>query len=59
MIDAIQKNDVTPVCPHCKHDVTIVHFQEITGVFGKRYIYFCAQCRAVLGMSHRKGFWMG
>ncbi len=59
MIDAIQKNDVTPVCPQCKHDVNTIHYQEITGVFGKRYIYFCPQCRAVLGMSHRKGFWMG
>jgi hypothetical protein len=33
--------------------------QEISGVFGKRYVYFCPKCRKVLGVSHRKGFWMG
>jgi hypothetical protein len=27
--------------------------------FGKRYIYSCPSCNNVLGVSHRKGFWMG
>ena len=26
---------------------------------GKRYVYFCPNCKSVLGVSHRKGFWMG
>jgi hypothetical protein len=26
---------------------------------GKRFVYFCGTCRKVLGISHRKGFWMG
>jgi len=25
---------------------------------GVRYIYFCTECRKVLGVSQRKGFWM-
>ena len=29
------------------------------GRIGKRYVYFCSSCRSVLGISHRKGFWMG
>ena len=59
MITAVQKEDQVPVCPHCKLEVGEVWFREISGIFGKRYLYFCAQCRSVLGVSHRKGFWMG
>ena len=59
MIEVREKNDVTPLCPHCAEAVTEVWFQSLRGVFGRRYIYFCAQCRKVLGVSHRKGFWMG
>jgi hypothetical protein len=28
-------------------------------LMGKRFLYFCGGCRKVLGISHRKGFWMG
>jgi len=31
----------------------------LSSQFGKRYIYFCPTCSKVLGVSHRKGFWMG
>jgi len=33
--------------------------RELRGVLGRRYVYFCSHCRKVLGLSHRKGFWMG
>jgi len=33
--------------------------RELESMLGKRYIYFCPNCRKVLGVSHRKGFWMG
>jgi predicted nucleic acid-binding Zn-ribbon protein len=59
MIDAEERNDVSPVCPHCKMEINKVFFQQVSAIFGKRYIYFCPHCRAVLGVSHRKGFWMG
>jgi uncharacterized protein with PIN domain len=59
MIEIQSKDDVQPVCPHCKNEVTMVWYQEIRGAFGRRYLYFCPHCRAVLGVSHRKGFWMG
>ena len=59
MIESLAKEDVRPVCPHCKHEVKIIWYQEIAGFLGKRYIYFCSECKSVLGMSHRKGFWMG
>ena len=59
MIAATQKENATPVCPHCKTEVGEVWFREITAIFGKRYLYFCSHCQSVLGVSHRKSFWMG
>jgi len=59
MIETEEKNDLLPVCPYCKTGVNKVYFQELKGFLGKRYIYFCPNCRSILGVSHRKGFWMG
>ena len=59
MIEITERDDVTPVCPHCEHDLKHLHFQQVRGTFGRRYLYFCSNCRKVLGVSHRKGFWMG
>ena len=58
MIECIEK-DETPVCPHCNTSLREVWCRRVAGVFGKRYIYFCPHCRKVLGVTHRKGFWMG
>jgi len=59
MLQVREKNDVTPLCPHCSESVGELWFRELRGTFGRRYVYFCANCRKVLGVSHRKGFWMG
>jgi len=59
MIDCIEKTDEYPLCPHCNETLTSVWYRELSSIFGKRYIYFCSKCRKVLGVSHRKGFWMG
>ena len=47
------------ICPHCDHPLSTVWYQEMGGFAGKRYVYFCSSCRKVLGISHRKGFFMG
>ena len=59
MIQAEERVDVRPMCPHCKMELNTVWFQELEGFLGKRYMYFCPNCRSILGVSHRKGFWMG
>jgi len=59
MIEAKEKNDVTPLCPHCSEAVREIWFRELEVMLGRRYVYFCAACHMVLGVSHRKGFWMG
>ena len=59
MIQVEERNDVTPLCPHCGESVRSVHYRQLEGFFGRRYVYICAVCQKVLGVSHRKGFWMG
>lgn len=59
MIELEQKDDVDPVCPHCEKSLRCIWYRQLSGFLGKRYVYFCASCRKVLGVSHRKGFWMG
>jgi hypothetical protein len=59
MIELQERLDVLPICPICKDELKSIAYQELQGIFGKRFVYFCNQCRAVLGVSHRKGFWMG
>lgn len=54
-----------PKCPHCSAELSAIRMRQLdsvgsaTGGFGKRYVYACPECRAVLGITHRKGFWMG
>ena len=55
----VEKNDVTPICPHCDTQLTTIASRELRAFLGRRYIYFCPECQKVLGISHRKGFWMG
>jgi len=59
MVEMQEKHDVQPMCGQCKNEIETVWYQELRGAFGRRYIYFCPHCRTVLGVSHRKGFWMG
>lgn len=59
MIRLVQKDDVAPLCPYCSETVDELWFRELKGFMGRRYVYFCARCRKTLGVSHRKGFWMG
>lgn len=59
MITATENNEHDPVCPHCENTVREVYFRLLKARLGRRYLYYCAACRKVLGVSHRKGFWMG
>jgi hypothetical protein len=59
MIKVEEKYDVTPICPHCNQNIELVYVNLLSGLFGRRYIYFCSLCKKVLGVSHRKGFFMG
>jgi uncharacterized protein with PIN domain len=58
-MQVIKKEDVNPLCPHCNTQLADIWHRELRGMLGRRYIYFCPHCHKVLGVSHRKGFWMG
>lgn len=59
MINLEINNSIEPVCPHCSEKLHTVYMRELRSVLGKRFMYFCHKCHKVLGVTHRKGFWMG
>lgn len=58
-IEVIEASGKTPLCPHCEREIARLGARKVKSPFGVRFIYFCDHCRKVLGVSHRKGFWMG
>ena len=58
-MELIKKEDTSPLCPHCEKPVNKLWYQQLKSFWGARYIYFCSSCRKIVGVSHRKGFWMG
>lgn len=64
-LEAVEDPGFVPICPHCQAKLSRVLTRRLDvrgsaeARFGKRYLYACPSCSAVLGFSHRKGFWMG
>jgi predicted SprT family Zn-dependent metalloprotease len=54
-----EESRLEPICPHCETTLRTVATRRLTGMLGKRYVYYCGHCAKVLGVTHRKGFWMG
>ena len=48
-----------PVCPYCEQEIHSVSVRKMESMLGVRYLYYCSNCQKTLGISHRKGFWMG
>jgi len=48
-----------PICPHCGKEIQEIAARRVESMLGVRLLYYCTACRKVLGVSHRKGFWMG
>ncbi len=59
MIRLKETKEVSPLCSNCSETLNEIWCRELSGALGRRYVYFCSKCRKVLGVSHRKGFWMG
>lgn len=59
MIEIEEQLEKKPLCPFCSVPIAKLYMRPIRAFFGKRYVYFCENCLKVLGLSHRKGFWMG
>ena len=58
-MEVIETTNEHPVCPHCEKALKQIYAKKINSNFGVRFIYFCYYCKKTLGLSHRKGFWMG
>ena len=56
---ASKEADRDPLCPHCEKKLKTLWYRELRCLLGKRYLYFCPSCNKCLGISHRKGFFMG
>ena len=58
-------SQLVPQCPFCSVALTAIRARELPAVgratfrFGKRFAYACPSCGKLLGITHRKGFWMG
>ena len=48
-----------PLCPHCGKEIHEIASRRVESKLGVRFLYYCCACLKVLGVSHRKGFWMG
>ena len=59
MIEIKENAREVPVCPHCEKEIIRLNSREVKSQFGVRFIYYCGECQKVIGVSHRKGFWMG
>ena len=59
MIQIVETENENPICPHCNNELKSIFAKRVESTLGVRFIYFCHFCKMVLGVSHRKGFWMG
>ena len=59
MIEIEEGSELQPVCPHCESEIGRILSREVRSTLDVRYVYFSESCRKVLGISQRKGFWMG
>ena len=54
-----ERDPNSPLCPHCGEEIDELSARKVESTLGVRYVYYCPRCRKVLGISQRKGFWMG
>ncbi len=48
-----------PICPKCDQPTDGLMSVKIRSDMGKAFVWCCPRCQAILGVTHRKGFWMG
>lgn len=46
----IEDTEVTPLCPHCEHDLETIH-KVSHGPFEQNFVYLCPHCRKVLAIT--------
>jgi len=54
----VDRNDLSPHCPHCDNELTQV-FRRGVGFplgEGRTLVYFCPECRKILGFAQGRVF---
>ncbi len=59
MVEIRETKSARALCPHCEKQLGSIDAIKTRSTFGVRFVYVCGLCRKVLGVSHRKGFFMG
>ncbi|MFC2085529.1 hypothetical protein ACFLS9_10755 [Bacteroidota bacterium] len=59
MLNVVETESVKPICPHCEKELKDILAARMDSILGVRFVFFCNFCKKVLGVTHRKGFWMG
>lgn len=57
--DYMMPDGQQPVCPKCDEPTEGLMSVRIQSDMGKANVWCCPRCHAILGVTHRKGFWMG
>ena len=59
MIQIQFSKDLSPACPHCEREFDSLWARRMAHNLGKAYVHACPRCLRVVGVTHRKGFFMG
>ena len=59
MIEVKESQSESVICPHYEKTLGTIRAVKARTGLGVRFVYACGYCRKVIGVSHRKGFWMG
>jgi hypothetical protein len=59
MLNVRIADDIEMLCPHCGATIEELLARRIRHDLGKAYAHACPRCRKLVGITHRKGFWMG
>jgi hypothetical protein len=57
MIECLERTMFSGL-PALRRNLEQIWCRRLSSLSGVRYVYFCPHCRKVLGVSHRKGFWL-
>jgi hypothetical protein len=50
---AVRRDDLVPVCPYCEAELPEIYLRKPKGPFGvgRGFVFFCPQCRKVMGFA--------
>jgi hypothetical protein len=52
--EVVRRQDVVPICPHCDAELPVIYSQKpgrASFGMGRGFVFFCPDCRKVLGFG--------